>query len=378
MTGLPVAYGWYDSLVGGTQVGSGPTFTVPSISTQATYYLQYESGSSSMTTTFAGGNSCAGGAMFDITSTNGTVISGFDVNTTTAAGSTFNVTLHYIANGTFAGNETNAGAWTTHGTYTVTSAGTGNPSGFTLGTPLNIPANVTYAIYLEYAASYTNGTTTFVSPGGDVTVQTGTGLCSSFGGTNAGRMFNGNIYFSTGSCGNQRTPVTASNFPIPVSSFTYTNTGPIFTFTNTAVDENSVLYLFGDGNQSTSNNPTYTYSTMGGATYNVCMVAVGNDTSCQTIVAPGLDVEDLTSTIGMQIVPNPTDGIFALTLQTTRAGAHRLRVFTLQASEVYTENFTVGSGSNTRTVDLSALPAGSYFIRVDSEKEYAVQRLVIK
>ena len=49
----PATYAWFDAPVGGTQVGSGNSFMVPSIATQNTYYLEYSATIDSLETTYA-------------------------------------------------------------------------------------------------------------------------------------------------------------------------------------------------------------------------------------------------------------------------------------------------------------------------------------
>ena len=209
------AYNWFASNdpLDTIPVGTGPNFVASSVTGVDTYYVAYQpSTPGSLTTTFAAGNSCGGGAMFDVNAFTSISMNALDVNTTVAAGTNMTVIVHYIANSTFLGNETNPSAWTTLGTFPAVSAGTGNPTFVDFnGVSLTIPAGQQYAIYAEYAASYTNGTTTFSNA--DMEILTGTGLCSSFGGTNAGRMFNGTVYYGTVGCSNVRTPVFAIASP---------------------------------------------------------------------------------------------------------------------------------------------------------------------
>lgn len=215
-TSLVNSYLWFDAMTGGTQVGMGSKYMVPSISAQDTYYLEYNAFNDTVTTTYAAGNGCGGGNMFDVNSTIATSINGFCVNADASitSGSTFPVTVHYITGSSYVGNETNAGAWTSAGSYTVTSAGNGNPSCFNLTSPINIPAGTTVAIYVEYNADYTNGTLTYTNGTGQISLTMGAGLCSSFGGVNNGRMFNGSVQFGATPCSAIRTPVAIESGPV--------------------------------------------------------------------------------------------------------------------------------------------------------------------
>lgn len=209
------AYDWFASNdpLDTIPVGTGPNFVASSVTGVDTYYVAYQpSTPGSLTTTFAGGSGCGGGNMFDINAFTDISMNALDVNTDVTAGQTTTVTVHYIPNATFAGNETNAASWTTLGSFPAVSAGAGNPTFVDFnGASLTIPAGQQYAIYVEYQADYTVGTTTFSNA--DMEILNGTGLCSSFGGTNAGRMFNGTVYYGTVGCSNVRTPVFAIASP---------------------------------------------------------------------------------------------------------------------------------------------------------------------
>jgi len=211
-----VSYGWFDSP--GGNLLAVDTFVTPPLSNNTTYYLtQIVFQIDSISTTFAGGNGCGGGNMFNITNL-GTLdyeIDAFDLNFSTTGAS--DATFHYIPNGTYVGNETNAGAWTTLGTETVNVVNSGAATYVPLSNTITIPAGATYAVYVEYAANYTNGTN--IVSNGVFSLDLGVGLCSAFGGVNQGRIFNGTVYYKvidlsgTSVCNNTITPVTVSINP---------------------------------------------------------------------------------------------------------------------------------------------------------------------
>lgn len=71
---------------------------------------------------------------------------------------------------------------------------------------------------------------------------------------------------------------------VPVSGFNHGATNYTVNFTNTSANGTSWLWDFGDGNTSTSQNPSHVYANTG--TYTVCLVstnACGTDTICDTI-----------------------------------------------------------------------------------------------
>lgn len=203
---------WYDAPVGGTLVGSGTTFWIPSVTAQDTYYLQYSSGAAaSLSTTYAAGSGCGGGAMFNVSSLSPTYITGFNVNSAVAAGGTVPISVYYKL-GTYAGSETNAGAWTFAGSYSVASGGLGNPSALlTLSSPIMVPSGQTIGIFVQYDAEYTIVASTFTN--GDFTISTGAGICSVFSTFNAGRTFNGTVHYASDPCSDFRKEVVAFETP---------------------------------------------------------------------------------------------------------------------------------------------------------------------
>ncbi len=184
----------------GTVIPSNPlvlqtdyNYCIGTTSAEITANTTFASGS--LTTTLAQGNGCGGGAMVDITANALPInLTSIDVVSGTSGAQTVAV---YYKTGTYVGAETNAAAWTLLGSYSVTGAA---------NTPINvdiadltIPALTTYGIYVNYNAQYTNLSTTYSNS--DLSITTGTGLCSLFGGLNAGRTFNGTFYYNSGVSG---------------------------------------------------------------------------------------------------------------------------------------------------------------------------------
>lgn len=206
---------WYRNANYTGQVFEGDTMKIPNILADSFLYVCSFTAddTASLLTTTSGGNGCGGGAMFNIVPTVNIKVDSFAAVFGTTGTQTVNV---YYRAGTFAGFETNSGAWTLLGTTSVNVSSTTALTRFTVNVPLNLAASNTYGIYINYDATYTNGTTTFSNA--DMAVQTGTGLCSQFGGTNAGRMFNGRIYYSKGSalCESPLVPIRAYAGPEPI------------------------------------------------------------------------------------------------------------------------------------------------------------------
>jgi len=209
---------WYANATGGIPLATGPTFTTPTISTTTTYYVtEAASGgvaAATLSTTNAGGNGCSGGVMFDIDPNVPLVIDSFKAKANSGGS---NVTVKvYTRTGTFVGNETNASAWTLHTTAVIPTTTTGAQFNIPIPTTITIAPNVLTGIYIEYDAAYTNMPTPTLYSNADLDIIVGTGLCSSFGGTNPGRAFNGSVHYRASSiCEAARVPVVATINPVP-------------------------------------------------------------------------------------------------------------------------------------------------------------------
>ncbi len=181
-----------------SQIPNNPTVPAPylNICTGATTGMisatTTSNAAGSLFTTSAGGNGCGGGAMFNITTNANSVnLTSLDIIPNVNGAQTVEV---FYKTGTYLGSETTAGAWTSLGTYPVTTT-TGTPVNINI-TDLLIPASSLYAIYVNYGAQYTTITGATNYTNADMTITTGAGLCSLFGGVNANRGFNGTVNYT--------------------------------------------------------------------------------------------------------------------------------------------------------------------------------------
>ncbi|MEZ5016828.1 MAG: GEVED domain-containing protein [Flavipsychrobacter sp.] len=433
---------WYDNATGGSVVFKGDTMSLPNLQTNRTFYVTsqevtYNSGS--LATTTATGNGCGGGTMFNVIPNSNMTLDSFAA----IFGSTGNQSVSvYYKNGTFSGSETNSGAWTLLGSTTVNVSSTTAQTGFSVNTPLVLQAGNTYGIYVNYNARYTNGTTTFSNA--DMSIQTGTGLCSQFGGTNNGRMFNGTLFYSSGAigCESPRVPIKAHVGPKPVVNLgpdlkvcadkkivlDAGNSGALYKWSTgektqtidvtgkagvytVEVDQyciendtvtiqldplpsldgisfvkfgneyqyktanlqhtDRVLWLFGDGNTSTSLSPKHIYATDGAYTvtliaYNQC----GTDTT--RLVIP-LDVKNVVVDKGVKIYPNPAKNNVVIEL-TDGISINEINIVNVLGASVYKQGIT---NSNKINIDISNMPVGNYIVRMNTDDGVINKQLII-
>ena len=285
---------WYDAQTGGNLLNTGTTFTT-FINTTTTFYVESIVGTAPVEDSlqvhpFVGGNGCGGGNMFDVNPLVDLTVDQLDVHLSAAAGTNVLVTLYYKT-GTYVGSETNSADWILFDTVSIVSAGPNNPSIMQLSTGLNLTGGQAYAFFVNANVNYTNVPTPANYSNADLTVTTGIGLCSAFGGTNPGRAWNGVIHYTKGGgCPSPRTPVDAIVNPAPAIS----------------ISASSSSLCEGDSSSLTvtSSNTGYTYTwspniglndTLGNSVIAtplspITYYVVGNDGTCGNIDSIFIDV----------------------------------------------------------------------------------------
>lgn len=104
------------------------------------------------------------------------------------------------------------------------------------------------------------------------------------------------------------TPITLTQqIPGPVASFTYSVSGSNVQFSNPPSVNYTYQWFFGDGSNSTNQNPSHLYTAAG--MYNVTMIVTGpcgSDTTTQiiNITSVGID-ESAAAQMGFTVYPNP-------------------------------------------------------------------------
>jgi PKD repeat protein len=163
-------------------------------------------------------------------------------------------------------------------------------------------------------------------------------------------------------------------------AFGYTATGQTVVFSDSSNGAISWLWLFGDGNASFAQNPTYTYS--GTGTFNVSLI-VSNGlcdpetlTTAITITATGLSgVEGDTE---MNLYPNPAKENTTLLFNSTSQTAD-LFILNAMGAVVLQKQISVGkSGRFEEVLDLKQFSRGVYLIRINTESESGIRRLTIE
>lgn len=163
----------------------------------------------------------------------------------------------------------------------------------------------------------------------------------------------------------------------PVAGFTSSALAmPTVTFENTSTGATSNAWNFGDGSTGTDPNPTHTYQNNG--TFTVTQIVTnscGSDTASEDVTITGVFIGTVSNDLQFSVYPNPSEGIFTVTLANSTGVASTISVYDFSGKRVYEETI---SGIAEKKLDLSALPKGVYTLHLNSEKSNGVQKLVIR
>jgi PKD repeat protein len=138
---------------------------------------------------------------------------------------------------------------------------------------------------------------------------------------------------------------------------------------------------FGDGNTSTSQNPTNNYQPSGNGTYTVSLIVDNQcasdtttftvDITCLVAIGEGLDDQ-------LYVWPNPNQGQFRIETVLSGNAPVRLAIVNLQGQVVYERNYEYASGSFTEDINLNNAAKGVYFVRFDVGGVVKMEKIVVE
>ena len=143
----------------------------------------------------------------------------------------------------------------------------------------------------------------------------------------------------------------------PLASFNYSSNNLQTTFTDASTNEpHTWHWTFGDGSSSSMQNPLHEYMSSG--TYTVCLTAGndwGNNQYCEEISVIATNTNSPNTNAIVQLYPNPA----ATTVQISSSKNQSVRLYSSTGKLID----TIWLDRTNFTLDLSKLPAGSYWIR---------------
>lgn len=250
------------------------------------------------------------------------------------------------------------------GTYQVTATaanGCSAQASFTLAytTDLVVNGNVTN----PSCSTTQDGSITVSATGGTgLTYQwTGGPAAATYSGIGDG-TYEVTVTASNG-CVATETFTLAANPSTPSASFTHNQSSLTFSFINTSSNGNSYAWDFGDGNTSASFNPTHTYAADG--TYNVCLTVTGiceDVTSCEQIIVNTVGLENVQSTSGINVFPNPASDEINFEITITDAD----EIVILDATGKLVQMVTINK--ELTSVNVNQLTNGLYIYQVYNTK----------
>jgi hypothetical protein len=359
--------GWWSAPVGGTLLGTGPTFS-STISSNTNFYVEAKDTipQTPLTTNYTGGiiatDPNAAGNMFDITALNNIRVTGFNVHLNNDTLAPSNISVYYKV-GSYSGSVTNASAWTLLGSYTgLVSAGVGVPTYLPLNLDLQINAGQTYGIYIvvtnlgvSNSLRYSSGATSpaeFAVAASDFNLQVKSGtICfGPFTGQVAApvnRLWNGSVLYSIG-CSSARSTVAAVSLTPPAISLTATEDtvclGSSTVLQASSINDPNYTYVWNPGNLS---GPSHTVAPLVKTTYVV--------TATDTTIGASAGCIAIDSVI-INVVPIPLIDATPTSVSVCGGGTANLSVTNLTPAET-----TFGTQANQNTSTTYPAPYSVYY-----------------
>lgn len=193
----------------------------------------------------------------------------------------------------------------------------------------------------------------------------------------------GDYYLSiTGANGCQRTDTVHVGIISPIipqftvsNPFEYLDENPTFSFQNTSIGGSSYSWNFGDGSFSTLSSPEHTYTTSG--TFFVKLTVFqgycSREFTMQINVYPHVGIEDIDESASFDILPNPNNGSFNVTLNTTSFESPSVKVFDIVGREIVSKPIKEESTS------IDNLISGSYIVKLYNNDQFiGLKKMVVR
>jgi PKD repeat protein len=172
------------------------------------------------------------------------------------------------------------------------------------------------------------------------------------------------------SCAGALSTVTAE---IVDASFTAVTSGGTAAFTDASTGATSWMWNFGDGNTSTQQNPTHTYTTNG--PHYVTLTINTDACSFADSVSVSVGIEEISNNMNLVILPNPATS--ETTLRFSEVLPTELMVEVIAVNGKVLMKTRIPAGVSDKTLDVSALPPAMYLIRLSTEAMVDVRKLII-
>ncbi len=165
----------------------------------------------------------------------------------------------------------------------------------------------------------------------------------------------------------------------PSSDFNYITDNGSVLFTNNSLNVDTYNWDFGDTQTSINENPIHEYSENGD--YLVSLLArssCGADTTTKLINIVITSLDDIENTDGISIYPMPNNGIFELKIDNALMKPNaKIELVNTKGSILYTNKVNLNE-NNKMQIKVNGVSSGVYLLRITTENESFVKRIVIQ
>lgn len=146
----------------------------------------------------------------------------------------------------------------------------------------------------------------------------------------------------------------------------------------TAPGASSWEWDFGDGNNSTQQNPLHAYQSLG--TFTITLISSDGqcrDTTTSTIVVDNvISIDDELGASSFQLYPNPSRDVFHLSFELTQRRDVQVEVLDLNGRAIFADR-QKASESYQQDIDLSAYSKGIYMLRIQAGTGVSYRKLIL-
>lgn len=234
---------------------------------------------------------------------------------------------------------------------------------------MTVPSTICTGKSVAIAATNYNAAHTYVYSDGSSTITHANGVAN-YTANSTGSVTITQTVTSAQGCSSVATETIVVN-QSPVASFTHSGS-PTVSFTDGSTNAVAWMWSFGDGNTSSTQNPSNTYGANG--TYNVELIVTASN-GCTDTVSNNVSV-GVPSTVeenvlkGLSVYPNPsTTGV--VNIQTKQ------EIVVVNIYNVIGQN-VFSSKTNIQKIDVSKLNKGTYFMKIELREGSVIRKVVIE
>lgn len=165
---------------------------------------------------------------------------------------------------------------------------------------------------------------------------------------------------------------------LPTSDFSLTADGTLVVLNNNATNYNSLIWNFGDGTTDNTESPTHDYSMNGDYTITLIVTnECGSDTSSMEVDIDISSTKDISSTMSLQISPNPNKGVFSLSIAGEPSPIIIVKVFDALGQLTLIKEVNFNSGTYRGMLEISKAP-GIYWLEINNKGKISGQKILVE